>query len=213
MFDGFIELVFDILGHEANLIGFLVLALGAALEYVFPPFPGDMVVLMGGVVVAAQGWHPLPVFLAVTLGAMAGAMTTFAAGAWIARHPDSRIGRALRRNPDIERGVARVLAGFDKHGAAYLAINRFLPGIRGFFFLAAGMNGMSTARVLAWGALSAGLWNVLVLVLGVALGGNLERMRVFFERYTAVAWGLLIAALVFFALRVVWRRRRSAGAD
>jgi membrane protein DedA with SNARE-associated domain len=90
-------------------------------------------------------------------------------------------------------------------------LNRFLPGVRAFFFVAAGMAGLRLRAVLFYGALSALAWNVLIIVVGASVGASWDRLRALFEGYTRVLWGLLgLVALVLVA-RLAWRRLRRPG--
>jgi membrane protein DedA with SNARE-associated domain len=184
----------------------LVLFLGSLVEYVFPPFPGDSLVVLGAWY-AVNGKISWPVaFAATTAGAVL--------GAWI----DYRIGGAL--GAALERGAARrglitlenvrkVEAGYARWGAWFLLANRFLPGVRAFLFVGAGAARLPLGKVLLWGGVSAAAWNALLLVVGALLVRNLEEFVRLLERYTTAAWVVMgvVAALVL--LRLALRARRG----
>jgi membrane protein DedA with SNARE-associated domain len=118
-------------------------------------------------------------------------------------------GRKTRAHDAKERAIIDTLiARFERHGAAYLVLNRFVPGIRPLFFVAAGMAQMRTRSVLVASAASAALWNLGLIALGSALGASYETMLGWVQRYTAVATALLIAIALGFAIRAIVRRRR-----
>lgn len=173
---------------------------GASLiEYVFPPFPGDSVVVFGAFY-ATHGVLPLPlVFLAVTAGSVAGAAIDYALGRKLAAVRDRPLangaGRFLRVGRDR---LEKVEAAYRRHGDLCILANRFLPGIRGFFFVAAGMAGIPFRRVMALGTISAAVWNGLLLAAGWAVGENLDELLVLFRTWSFAAWGLvfLVAALL-----------------
>ncbi|MBT8493875.1 MAG: VTT domain-containing protein, partial [Deltaproteobacteria bacterium] len=108
------------------------------------------------------------------------------------------------------RTIDRLVARFERHGSAYLIINRFVPGIRALFFVAAGMAGMKPARVCIYSAISAALWHLGILAAGMALGANLETLRLWVGRYT-LAFSVALAAVAAVLLVRWWlgRRRRS----
>jgi membrane-associated protein len=184
-----------------------ILFLGSLIEHVFPPFPGDTLVVLGAWY-AVNGKISWPLaFVAVTSGAVV--------GAWI----DYRIGVALgaalergamRRGPITLEHVRRVEAGYARWGAWFLLANRFLPGIRAFLFVGAGAARLPVGKVLLWGGISAAAWNALLLLVGAYLATNLTEFVGWLERYTALAWmGMaLVAALLLarFAL-AAWRRK------
>ena len=142
-------------------LGYVVLALSALIEYLFPPFPGDTVALFGVFLAATAGYSPLGVFVALTLGSIIGGVATWGFGRWLGDRKE-RWPKFLRR-PSIERGLDKVQRGFETRGAWYLAANRFLPALRAFFFVGAGLARLPLRSVLIWGGLSAIAWNALLL--------------------------------------------------
>jgi membrane protein DedA with SNARE-associated domain len=196
------EALRELVGDQNSPVGLSVLAGSAAIEYVFPPFPGDFVTVLGAVLVTGYGWSFLAVLGAVMLGSVLGAFAAFEVGiVWARRraaNPD-----AIPR-PRLDAVVER----FRRHGSIYVVINRFVPGIRGLIFVAAGLAGLPRRGVLLYAALSALLWNLALMGLGVALGANLDALRTWVERYTIAAWIVLgVAAIV---ILIVLRRRRPA---
>jgi membrane protein DedA with SNARE-associated domain len=178
--------------------GLLLLMFSAYVEYVFPPFPGDAVTLLGAVVAARYGWNPVAVFLVLLAGSGAGGMTDYAVGRFIGP-------RAHR--PGIEYLISR----FRRHGEAYVALNRFVPGVRALFFVAAGMARLRPGRVLLFGLLSAAAWNALVFGAGWSMGANLGRLKALFQTYTRAAW--IAVGVVAVGLLLGWLRQRARGPD
>ncbi len=189
-------------------LGYLVLALAAAVEYVFPPLPGDTIALGGIALAMGAGYHAAIVYAALNLGALAGGMTAYAAGRAIAARRSRHPPRFLR-SMAARRAIDALLVRFARHGAAYLALNRFVPAFRAFFFLAAGMAGLPAWKVALYGTLSAMLWNALLMLLGWALGANLEVLADWVSTYSYVAIGAVAVVIVV----GLWRWRRSTRAE
>ncbi len=172
----------------------------SALEYLFPPFPGDAAVVAGAFLVATRGWSLVPVFGATTAGSLVGAAGHWALGRWLSTRrwePTSPRGRR------IKAATLSVVADFDRRGAAYLAVNRFLPGVRSFFFLAAGWAGIPLGKTLAWGAVSALAWNLLLVGAAFLAGNHWDRLASLVQTYSIAAWVLVAVVVVV----VVMRRR------
>ena len=201
------EQLIDIVARNHNTLGLGLLLLSALIEYVFPPFPGDMITVFGAFLVVRRGWSGPAVFGAVTLGSIIGFMLDTAVGRWLGR-TEARWtrGRLQRLRPRIDDIIAR----FARHGGLYLAINRFIPSLRGLFFVAAGMARLPWWQVIVYGTLSALLWNALLLALGLTVGESWPRLLQALQDY---GFGCaIVAALVVLTLgtRWLWRRRRAA---
>jgi membrane protein DedA with SNARE-associated domain len=203
----------DILDQGEGVLAYVVLAVSAALEYVVPPFPGDTVTLFGAFLITARGWSAVGVLSAVTVGSMAGAAIDFAIGRALARiQTHDREPRWL-----IERywlkalGRVRPVVGrLQAKGPYYLVLNRFFPGIRALFFVAAGMAGLRFSTAMLAGAASALLWNALVIGVGAAIGASWERLQRVFETYTTVVGALLAMAAVGLVAWLWIRRRKTS---
>ena len=184
-----------------------ILFLGSLVEYVFPPFPGDTLVLLGAWY-AVNGKISWPLaFVAVTAGAVV--------GAWIDYRVGVALGAALergakRRGPITLEHVRQVEAGYARWGEWFLLANRFLPGIRAFLFVGAGAARLPLGKVLLWGGISAAAWNAFLLLVGAYLASNLAELVDWLERYTALAWIVMavVAALLLVRFAIAARRRR-----
>ena len=179
-----------------GLVGLAVFFVAAALEYVVPPFPGDTITLLGGVY-AVRGAHPWPfVFGVVVAGSVLGALINYQVGHWLGRRFEERPGESFFGITHAR--LESVQAQMRRKGPWLLLVNRFLPGIRGLIFVAAGASRMPRANALVLGALSAVAHTALVLALGAAVGGNLERLAELIGRYQrGVVLGVLLVVLVF----------------
>ena len=193
------------------LAGLLLLGVSAGIEYVFPPFPGDTITLIGAVLAATAGWSWLGVFGALLAGSLAGAALNWRLGRWLdaTRDRDGRLQRWMRRD-DVAPRLDRLTDAFARHGSAYIALNRFLPAFRSLFFIAAGMAGLPLGRVLAFAALSAALWNALILAAGAAVGYNLDALIALGHTYSSLVWGVMIVGSLAWLGRRVWLARKQA---
>ncbi|RYZ39218.1 MAG: DedA family protein [Myxococcaceae bacterium] len=187
--------------------GFLVLGVAAMLEYVVPPFPGDTIVLMGGIY-AVRGEKPWwLVLVVVTAGSVLGAFINYAVGQWLAKRFEANPGRSFFGLTHAR--LESVQARMRRAGPWLLLVNRFLPGIRGVIFIAAGAARMPRFNALVLGSVSALAHSGLVIALGMAVGGNLERLTVLVSRYQYAVIGLLVVAGLGFGVRALARRRAS----
>lgn len=200
------EELFAWLQRSEGPLAYLVLALASAVEYVFPPFPGDAVALFGVVLAASAGYDVAGVFAALTLGALGGEMAAYWAGRWIAVRREHRTPRFLR-GQQARRAIDIAIGRFERHGVAYLAINRFVPVLRAVVFVAAGMAKLPPLKVAGWGTLSAMMWNAILLGLGFAVGANYAKLESWVSTYSYAAIGIVVAIGIVMGVRALWSRR------
>lgn len=182
-----------------------VLFLGSLVEYVFPPFPGDTLVVLGAWY-AVNGVLSWPMtFAAVTAGALVGAWIDYRVGAALGRSLEQG---AKRRGPLTVERLLVVEEGYRRWGAWFLLANRFLPGVRAFLFVGAGAARIPLRKVLLYGGISAAAWNALLLLVGALVVRNLGEMLGWMRRYTAVAWAVTGVAAALVALWLLLRRVR-----
>jgi membrane protein DedA with SNARE-associated domain len=180
----------------------LVLVL-AWLEYVFPPVPGDSTMLFG-FFLAATGAVSMPAVTAAALGgSVLGALTAYAFG--------RRLGRSyfFLKSDWAKDELAKVESWFARFGPRLLAINRFMPGLRGFFLYAAGIGRMDLRPVAIYSTASNVLWVALLAWGGTSLGTTWEDVRQVFRRYV---WGIAVFVGVYVLLTVARSRRRRRAA-
>src|SRR5262249_17986421 len=143
----------------------------------------------------------------ITIGSVLGAAIDYWVGymirARIDRRPDAKLfgGVSHQRIRELQERMQRV-------GSGLILINRFLPAVRAFLFVAAGAARMPFFRVLLLGAISAMAWNCLMMGLGIAVGGNAERLEALLRNYQIAVYSILAIAMIAIAARIVQRRRQ-----
>ena len=195
------------LEHGSQYWAYGLVVAAAAVEYVFPPIPGDTVALFAVALAVRSELHWGLVYLALTLGALLGGLAAWGLGVWLANHEDSW--PSFLKTPGATRALDAVRRGYERHGAMYLAVNRFLPALRAFFFVGAGLSRMSAGRVIVFGGISAALWNALLMALGYAVGNNWESLSALAERYTEATLLLIAFATIAVVGRLAWDSRRA----
>jgi membrane protein DedA with SNARE-associated domain len=189
--DWFIEFI----STADSYAGLVALGVAAAIEYIFPPFPGDTITLFGAFLITAYAWSFPWVFAAVMTGSVIGSMAAFF------------LGKKLKKPKDPDGQIAKLVAAFERRGAILLLLNRFLPGIRSVFFVAAGLAGLGAARVAVYSALSAAVWNLVLIAAGLAVGSQFEVLERWLHQYMLGAWIVLGAVTVALVVRWWWRKR------
>jgi len=174
------------------------------LESSFFPFPSEVVVPPAGYL-ASQGEMSLPVVIAMgILGSLLGAWFNY----WIA----VRFGR-----PFFERFGKYVLVCsetldkadrfFARHGHISTFVGRLIPGIRQYISLPAGVARMNLAVFSLFTALGAGIWVVVLALVGYWVGNNQVLVMNSLHKITVVTLGLCVVLVAAYVLRLRKNRK------
>lgn len=199
--DDYTSYVVDFVTHAPQTLSAFVIFSSSLIEYIFPPFPGDVITVAGGFF-AARGALPLWLaFVSLVLGSWAGASLSWLMGTWAVHHPSLK--SYITKFVPAKR-MDSLHTYFDKYGTLILASNRFFPVIRGFIFFAAGLAGVSYKRVAIWSLFSGTLWNATLIGLGYFLSIRFEDLLTIVERYTQIiVLGMILAAFIYLLSRVI----------
>ncbi len=192
--------------------GYLLLGLAALLEYLFPPFPGDTVTVAGGAWAARQDFSLVVLHLVLTAFSVLGVGLMWRLG----RNLGGRLATAADDALVLGVPVAQLRRAQDavkQRAVVLLLTNRFLPSFRAVLFLAAGSAGVPLPTCLALGAVSAAVFNALLLFVGATIGDNAERLAAFFSRFQTGSLVLLGVLALGFGLRWWWRRKQAPDAS
>ncbi len=193
---GWVLDVIDALGE----VGVGVLTL---IETVFPPVPSELVLPLAGYLVHRGRLDLAGVLIASTAGALAGALLLYGLGA---RLGERRATALLSRLPLLdEDDVGRAADWFHRHGGAAVFTGRLIPGVRSLISLPAGSARMPLLKFSVLTVLGSGLWNVLLIGAGYALGTQYALV----ERYSSVLDYIVGGVLVLVVALLVRRRLRK----
>ena len=195
------------LEHGPEYWAYTLVVAAAAIEYVFPPVPGDTVALFAVTMAVRAQLSWVFVYLSMTLGALLGGLAAWGLGLWLANHEESW--PSFLRTPGATRALDAVRRGYERHGAMYLVVNRFLPALRAFFFVGAGLSRMNVGPVIVFGGISAALWNALLMGIGYSVGNNWDALLGLAERYAGATLLLIVIVAVGMIARFVWDNRRA----
>jgi membrane protein DedA with SNARE-associated domain len=186
--------------------GYLGIFLLMALENVFPPVPSEVIMGIGGVLVARGEMQFWPLLIIATFGTVLGNYFWYWLGNWygyrrLAPFID-RHGRWLTMEwEDVERAIAF----FHKHGDWVIFLFRFSPGLRTIISLPAGLAHMPIWRFLFFTFLGSVIWNAALIMSGKWLSQWLGDSQ---EVLGYIILGLIGLGLVWYAWRVAtWKPR------
>ena len=181
-----------------------VIFLVCYIENVFPPSPSDVLLVFAGTLIGVGTVGFFPALAASTLGGTLGFMTAYGAGRYFDRKVTA--GKFSRFIPT--NALQQVEKLFQRYGYAVIIANRFLAGTRAVVSFFAGMSRMSLPLTTLLCAISAAVWNALLLYAGKALANNWRRAVEYLAIYSKVATTVvLVVAAILIWLYI--RRRRT----
>ncbi len=172
----------------------------------FPILPGDSLLFSVGLFIhrsqAGEAGITMPIVSAcviLALAAFLGNVTGYEIGRAIGEPLRHRDGRFLKK-----RYFDQTHAFFEKYGASALVLGRFVPIVRTFITLVAGVGEMNRRHFLTWSFVGAVLWATGITLLGYFLGGI-----AFLQHNLEAAVLVIVFVSVLPMAFEYWRHRRA----
>ncbi len=183
----------------------LIAVLTTMVENLFPPAPGDSIIVFTGTLISIGTVGFIPLLLATTLGSVLGFIIMFLLG----RNLDNKIMNSSMFSFISRDGMKKVEKWFQKYGYSLIIANRFLSGTRAIISFFAGMSNLVFWKTILLSAVSALLWNGILLSLGALFGEHLEEIYSYMKLYGKIL--LPIGGLVIVGLVINWyiKNRKS----
>jgi membrane protein DedA with SNARE-associated domain len=192
--------------------GYLALFIATLLAAMGIPTGSELVIALAGALASGKvtgSSHHLSlvgVIVVATVGEVIGSMLGYTIGRVGGRPLVERIGKyVLITNKDLDRAEAM----FDRHGQPIAFFGRFIPLVRSFVGLGAGLAEMAVVRFVAWTAAASAIWCSLFAVVGYKVGGHWSKDLHDVSLVTDVIAVLVVAGIVVLVAKR-WRDVRSA---
>ena len=149
--------------------GYLGIFIMMAIESSFIPFPSEIVLIPAGYL-ASQGEMSIALIMLTALaGSMVGAFTNYYLALTLGRKFLLRYGKYFFIK---EEALLKMEEFFEKHGHISTFSGRLIPGIRQLISIPAGLARMNLAQFSLFTALGAGIWALVLVLLGYVIGEN-----------------------------------------
>ncbi len=182
---------------------YAVLFFFSFIENVFPPSPSDLVILVGGSLIGTGTIHFIPTLVVTTIGSVIGFMTLFFIGSLL----DKRVLHAGKIKFISLEGLDKVEGWFKKYGYGIILANRFLPGTRSVISFFAGMSRLDVKKTAVYCAISAFIWNAMIIYLGFIFGHNIELIDKYLSTYSNIVLAITGLIVLIFLVRFFLRKK------
>lgn len=174
----------------------------------FALLPGDSLLFVAGLFIAG-GWEYAPpmwvavaaICVAAWLGNVVGYAIGYKAGPALFGNPEARIFKPAYAD--------QAYAFFDKYGPRAIILARFVPIVRTFITLLAGVGRMNTRTYLVYSAIGAVLWGAGVTLAGFWLG-QFELIR---DNIDLICVLIVVASVVPMVVEFLRGRKRDPRYD
>ncbi len=189
-----LEGILQYLSGSHYVVIMVLLFFFAYIENLFPPSPSDVVVVVGVSILATLNVSSPLILFIVSLGSATGFVTMF----FIGKYVGEKVLRKGRFKFISEESIAYLDKMFAKYGYYIIVANRFLPGTRAVISFFAGLHKLKPIKIIALATVSAVLWNVFLVYLGLTIGNNVKLIDYYLSTYTntlLIVTGVLVVVL------------------
>ncbi|HUV43022.1 MAG TPA: VTT domain-containing protein [Patescibacteria group bacterium] len=159
---GYLGLFFIVFAESGLLFGFF--------------FPGDSLLITAGLL-ASRGFLDIKLLLLV---AMVAAILGDTVGYWFGRETGPRI---FKREDSLlfhKKNIIKANEFYKKHGGKTIILARFLPFVRTFAPIVAGVGGMDYFRFLSFNVFGGIFWVLITSLAGYILGNTIPNIDQYF---------------------------------
>ncbi len=176
------------------------------LESSFFPFPSEVVMVPAGYLASKGEMNIILVVLSGIGGSLGGALFNYYVACVLGRPLLLKYGRFVGIN---ERTIKKAEDYFNDHGEISIFLGRLIVAVRQYISLPAGLCRMRLDRFVIYTSLGAGIWVIILTVIGYLVGSNEELISMYVKNSTIYLLGF-VAILAYAYIRR--HKRKKAGA-
>jgi len=183
-----VDLIFD--------WGYLGIFLMMAIESSFIPFPSEIVLVPAGYLASEGKMSIGMIMLSGVGGSLLGAFINYYLALLLGRKILQKYGKYFFIK---ESALYKMDSFFESHGAISTFSGRLIPGIRQLISIPAGLSRMNLAVFSIYTTLGAGIWALVLTLLGYYIGENQELINIYLKQIIYIILALLgIIGLIYY---------------
>ncbi len=199
--------------HFLETWGYLAVFALSFISSMGLPVGAEVAIIYGGVLASGEITgqpHHLNVIVVIVLATLAevlGSLAGYLIGYFGGRPLVDKVGKyVLLTHKDLDRAEA----WFARRGEPLVLFGRFIPLLRSFVSIAAGLGEMALAKFVLYTVIGCAIWCTVLTSIGYSLGASYQHVLKAFSYAGYVAGALFVVAVIalfFHRLRVVRRER------
>jgi len=178
--------------------GYIGIFLLMAIESSFIPFPSEIVLIPAGYLAYQGEMNIALIMTSAILGSLVGAYVNYFISMSLGRAFILRYGKYFFIS---EETLQKLDSFFYTHGSISTFTGRLIPGIRQLISIPAGMCKMDLKKFTLYTALGAGIWALILVLLGYFIGENQELIHHYLKEITLITLVLVVLLIVWYSKR------------
>ena len=190
--------IINFIVETVGQLGYLGIFIMMFLESSFFPFPSEVVMIPAGYLAYKGEMNMYLVILFGILGSLAGAIFNYYFALKLGRRFLMRYGKYIFISEDT---ILKMEEFFNKHGHISTFFGRLIPVVRQYISLPAGLSRMNLFVFSLFTSLGAGIWVIILTLLGYFLGGNEALIKEYLHT-------IIVVILILLAILGFWYYKR-----
>ncbi len=201
-----LESILHYIGTLDILWVYIILFFFAFIENVFPPSPSDVVVIIGATLIADHSVGFIPVLFITSIGSALGFILMYYVGLVFGE----KVIRMGKLKFISQESLDKADEWFSKYGYYLILANRFLPGTRSVISFFTGLHELNVVKTFVYALISAFLWNLVIVTVGMKLGQNVELIDQYLSTYSTIIIALTALVVVVLGIRYFIKRKKGS---
>ena len=176
------------------------------LENIFPPSPSDVLLLFMGTLIADSSHLT---FLNLSIASTAGSTLGFVTMYYLGYKFENKIVESNKLKFISKENLEKPTIWFNKYGYFIIVANRFLSGTRAIISFFAGVSKLDIKKTKILSAISAYVWNSILIYLGIVFASNLDIVKEYINLYGKIVFPLLIIIILVLLIKFIINRKKS----
>jgi membrane protein DedA with SNARE-associated domain len=191
--------IVDFIVQTVGSLGYAGIFIMMFLESSFFPFPSEVVMIPAGYLAYKGEMNIYIAIIVGILGSLAGALFNYYLAVKFGRRFLIKYGKYFFIK---EETISKMEEFFKSHGHISTFSGRLIPAVRQYISFPAGLARMNLFVFCIYTSLGAGIWVIILTLLGYFLGGNEALIKEYLHT-------IIIVILVLLAILALWYYRKT----
>lgn len=187
----------NIIFHIINKYGYFGITFLIALENLIPPIPSEVILSFSGFISKNTDLNIFLIIIFATLGSLIGAIVLYFLAYFIGLNLLNF--KFFKLCGLKKENTEKSMKHFQKNGYKSIFFGRFIPIIRSFISIPAGLSKMDIRLFLLLTWIGSFIWNTIFVIAGFILQDNWDTLANFFDKYSFFIF--LIAIILYIIIK------------